>query len=229
MLGVRAFELEAGGPAGHGIEHADAVAVARVEAHVGGGQLDNLRRAVKSVEDEDAVFIGQLEAGSNFRGAGALLVAGRGLFLVNVFGFLHGRGRNIVGRGVVGAAPFFGGAPVDQLVGQLLPIVALLGEIADAVADDFVLAHELVAAVLEDKAMIALLAGRVGLEGQGLAGLLGNGINRLAGGGLAGRRPGRGLGLGRSWATRKKGGKKQDRTHRQQAPSIHKFRHGHPV
>ena len=59
------------------------------------------------------------------------------------------------------------GVPVDQADGQLFPVAAALErDVANTVADNFVLADQLVGAVFKDKAMVGGHAGHVRLEGE---------------------------------------------------------------
>ena len=60
--------------------------------------------------------------------------------------------------------PLVGGGPVDQVFGELFPVAATFdGDVADAIADDFIFADDLVAAVFEDEAVIDLDSGDGGV------------------------------------------------------------------
>ena len=74
-------------------------------------------------------------------------------FLVELHGFGDGRS---------GGAVFFvllGGGPVDQRIGEFLPVIALGAHVADAVAFDFIFRDQLVGAVFEDEAAGEILGG----------------------------------------------------------------------
>ena len=74
------------------------------------------------------------------------------------------------------ALPLVSRLPVDQLDGQLLPIAAALdGDVAHPVAHNLIFAHHLVAAVLEDEAVIGGRDKLIGLERQRRLGLRGAG------------------------------------------------------
>ena len=79
------------------------------------------------------------------------------------------------------ALPFAGSFPVDQTGGQLFPIAAALDrDVADAFADNLVLADDLIGAVFEDEAMVGSHARHTGLEGKrrlSLGWVLGRGGN----------------------------------------------------
>ena len=68
-------------------------------------------------------------------------------FLVELDGL--GRGRALQAALLV----FVGGVPVDEVLGNFLPLAALGAVVADAVSFDFVLGGELVGAVFEDEAL----------------------------------------------------------------------------
>ncbi len=162
-LGVRALQLETGSLRGQWIQHLDALAALRVHRKIARDQLHQLRRALKSIEDERPIFIGEFETFGHLGHARALLVALLGFLLVEILSFFH-RGRSILIDQVgVLLFPLARGVPVHQVCGQLFPVAALLREVTHAVADDLVIADHLVGAVFQDQPMIPAHAGNARL------------------------------------------------------------------
>ena len=167
-FGVRALQLEAGFLRGQRIQHGDALAALRVHRKIARDQFHQLRRALKGIEDEYAIFIGQLETLRHQRHARALLVALLGFLLVEFLCLFH-RGRSIFFDQVgVFLFPLVRSIPVHEIRGQLLPFAALLREITHAVADDLVIADQLVVTVFEDEPVVSPHAGSARLQGNGL-------------------------------------------------------------
>ena len=136
--------------------------VAGVHVEVGGGEFDDFGCAVEGVEDEDAVLVGQFQARGDFRRAGLLGLADCGFFLVDFDGFFHAGGVIFgIGGGVVGLLPFAGSDPVDEVAGELFPLVALLREVANAVANNLVFADKLKGSVFEDESVVSLQTGGI--------------------------------------------------------------------
>jgi hypothetical protein len=164
---VRAFDLQARLLRGQRIQHADAFAVFCVHRQIVRDQLHQFRRALKGIENEDAILIRQLQPLRHHGHARALLVALRGFLLVETFGLLHRR-RSIFDQIGVLTLPLVRGVPVHQVDGQLLPIAPLLREVTHPVAHDLVIAHHLVRTVFQDQPMIPSHAGNARLQGHWL-------------------------------------------------------------
>ncbi len=115
-----------------------------VDVALGLLHFNQLRLALKIIEQEDAGIVGEAQARGDLGKVRQFGCA------VGVGFFVDGGGFGDGGGGAVFLV-FFGGGPVHQRGGKFFPLVAFGAFVADAVAFDFILGDELVGAVFEDE------------------------------------------------------------------------------
>ena len=148
-LGVRAIEFDGLLESGDGIDGAAEDVALGIAVDVAGGllNLDDLRLALKIVEQKDAGIFGQAKSGRDVREVRLPRARLRARVLCRV--------ATASGDGGAGGAIFLvfvGGGPVDERVGEFFPLFAFGAVVADAVAFDFIFGDQLVGAVFQDEA-----------------------------------------------------------------------------
>jgi hypothetical protein len=155
--GVRAVDLDVPLDATDRVEGPADKTAFRGLGHIEGVllDLDQLRFALKTVEQENTRIVRQVQSGGNLGKGGGFLGCA---FIRDFFVELHRLGHGC-GAGSPVFFVFVGGGPVDQRLGEFLPFLALGAEISNPVALHFVFGYKLVGAIFKDEPVGGLLRG----------------------------------------------------------------------
>jgi len=150
----------------HGLQslHLDQLQVARICR-----QLHQLRRSAKLIQDKHPVGIRQVQPFGHLGHPLAFVFPLRRLFLVQGSRLFHRRRTLLLRVGRLLSLPFSSRRPIHQRGRKLFPISAPLhADVPHSVAHHFILADNLVGAVLQNQPMIHLHARNIRLQRQRL-------------------------------------------------------------